>query len=186
MSRLVFLSELRDLNSGAYRAPTALTAAERAEVDRLLRRMHEEAFSTWLNHRLEEQEADLDLYFSGLDCAKAVAVQTWRTLESYRWLVPASAMPIERQLFFADLEALLELMANEMGLASGPASQLSRGTTSEALVTVRELSKWLRVSTRTIRFWAEVRELPAIKVGRHWRFPREAIREWLRRRGASA
>lgn len=186
MSRLVFLSGLRNFNNGAYRAQTAFTAAEGAEADRLLRRIHEEAFSTWLNYGLQEQKADLDLYFSSLDCGKAVAVRTWRQLESYRWLVPASAKPPERQLFVADLEMLLQLIAKEVGLASGPAGEPQESATSETLLTVEELSGRLRVPTRTLRFWAEVGELPAIKMGRQWRFPKEGIRQWLRRRGGSA
>jgi len=90
MAQLVFLSGLRDLNRGTYQVPTA-SESEAAEVDRLLRSMHEQAFSRWLNYRLEEQKADLDLYFSGLDCDRTTAVRTWLRLESYRSLIPASA-----------------------------------------------------------------------------------------------
>lgn len=185
IARLVFLAGLRDPNSGVYRTRTA-SRAEHGEVDRLLRSMHEQAFSRWLNYRLEEQKADLDLYFSSLDCGKAVAVRTWRQLESYRWLVPASAKPPERQLFFADLEALLELMANELGLPTASAGEREGPASGERLLTTQQVSRWLMVPTRTLRFWAEMGEIAAIKAGRQWRFPKEAIRQWLRRRGASA
>lgn len=125
MARLVFVSGYRDFNSGVYRNPT-VTRTDGADVDQLLRRIHDEAFSRWLNCCLEEQKADLDLYFSSLECGKVVALRTWRQLESYRWLVPASAKPPERHLFFADIEALLELMTHEMGLPSGRGGRTSR------------------------------------------------------------
>lgn len=184
MARLVFVSGYRDFNSGVYRNPT-VTRTDGADVDQLLRRIHDEAFSRWLNCCLEEQKADLDLYFSSLECGKVVALRTWRQLESYRWLVPASAKPPERHLFFADIEALLELMTHEMGLPSGRGGEPQERAPREALLTVTDLSRWLSVPARTLRFWAEIGELPGIKVGRQWRFPKEAIREWLRKCAAS-
>jgi excisionase family DNA binding protein len=43
-----------------------------------------------------------------------------------------------------------------------------------------EVAKLLRISTRTVCIWAECSELPAIKVGRQWRFHREQMTEWLK------
>jgi len=182
MARLAFLSRLRDPDSGVYRHAAATGEAEREDIDRLLRRLHEKAFAEWLNYRLEEQKADLDLYFSALRWGKARAVQAWLQLESYRLLAPALASPKERQLFFADLEALLELMANELALPTGWSGEREERATSKTLVTTKELSAWLGVPIRTLRFWAETGEIPAIKMGRRWRFRREDIRERLRRR----
>ena len=41
------------------------------------------------------------------------------------------------------------------------------------------VAKWLGVSARTICFWAECGEIPAMKIGRHWRFREEELRRWL-------
>ena len=38
---------------------------------------------------------------------------------------------------------------------------------------------WLGISPRTVCFWAECGEIPALKVGRQWRFREEEIRRWL-------
>ena len=42
------------------------------------------------------------------------------------------------------------------------------------------VSKWLGVSTRTVCLWAECQEIPAIKVGRQWRFRESDLAQWLR------
>src|SRR2546429_6262289 len=42
--------------------------------------------------------------------------------------------------------------------------------TREPLLTTAAVSKWLGVSTRTVCLWAECKEIPAIKIGRQWRF----------------
>jgi excisionase family DNA binding protein len=47
------------------------------------------------------------------------------------------------------------------------------------MLTTTDVSQWLKVPIRTICLWAECAELPAIKVGRHWRFRRCDVIKWL-------
>ena len=48
-----------------------------------------------------------------------------------------------------------------------------------SLLNTSQVAAWLGVSTRTLCLWAECSELPAIKVGRQWRFDPAAIQQWL-------
>jgi excisionase family DNA binding protein len=52
----------------------------------------------------------------------------------------------------------------------------------ESMLSTAEVSKWLGIAPRTIRFWAECLELPGIKLGRQWRFQRAALIAWLEER----
>lgn len=45
--------------------------------------------------------------------------------------------------------------------------------------TVEEVAKYLRLEPETIRSMAREGKLPAIKVGRVWRFRRELVKEWI-------
>jgi len=47
------------------------------------------------------------------------------------------------------------------------------------VLTITELSKYLKISRSTLYKLAQEGKLPAQKVGRHWRFHREAVDEWL-------
>ena len=49
----------------------------------------------------------------------------------------------------------------------------------DAVMTISELSKYLKISRSTLYKLAQEGKLPAQKVGRHWRFHREAVDEWL-------
>jgi excisionase family DNA binding protein len=49
----------------------------------------------------------------------------------------------------------------------------------EPLLTTAAVSKWLGVSTRTVCLWAECKEIPAIKIGRQWRFRESEVTHWL-------
>lgn len=178
IARLVFLSALRNPNSGTY--DHALAAKdERAETDRLLRQMHEETFATWLNYRLEEQKADLELYLSGLDCGKATVAQTWLELETFRSFMPASASLADRALFVADVEVRLRTIA--LGGACSSAGQSGPDTADAPLLTTKQVSTWLGISSRTLRLWAESGEIPAVKIGAQWRFSRREIRHVVKR-----
>jgi len=55
----------------------------------------------------------------------------------------------------------------------------------EPLLTTDAISKWLGVSTRTLCLWAECREIPALKLGRQWRFRESELSHWLESPGAS-
>jgi excisionase family DNA binding protein len=46
-------------------------------------------------------------------------------------------------------------------------------------ITVEELAERLKVNPRTIQRIIQRKELPAIRVGRQWRFRREWVSEWL-------
>ena len=51
--------------------------------------------------------------------------------------------------------------------------------TPPTYLTARDVQELIRVDRSTIYRMAESGRLPAIKVGRQWRFPRSAIHEWL-------
>ncbi len=116
--QLVYLTSLRDQNTGRYlHHGIALTFGEE-EADRSLRLSHRRAFSEWLTYNLEQQKADLELYLSAFVGDKRCVLETWLRLTPYRNLIPASTRKVERQLYLADLEALLELLKNEYGVSS--------------------------------------------------------------------
>ena len=50
---------------------------------------------------------------------------------------------------------------------------------NQPLLTTASVAKWLGISTRAVCLWAECKELPAIKVGRQWRFRHDELSDWL-------
>lgn len=49
----------------------------------------------------------------------------------------------------------------------------------EPLLSTAAVARWLGVSTRAVCLWAECKEIPAIKIGRQWRFRQEDLAHWL-------
>jgi excisionase family DNA binding protein len=54
---------------------------------------------------------------------------------------------------------------------------------AEPLLTTAAVARWLGVSTRAVCLWAECHEIPAIKLGRQWRFRHEEVARWLQSPG---
>jgi hypothetical protein len=115
--RLVYLCSLRDQNSGQYQHFGLAQVFGDQESDGILRESHQKAFSEWLCFTLEQQKADLDLYLSGVEGERRTLLDTWIRLAPYRNLAPAAAREVERQLYLADLETILELLRAEYGVA---------------------------------------------------------------------
>jgi excisionase family DNA binding protein len=56
----------------------------------------------------------------------------------------------------------------------------------DPVLSAEELAAMLKINPQTVREMARNRELPAIRLSRHWRFRRSSIEAWLaeRERGA--
>lgn len=48
----------------------------------------------------------------------------------------------------------------------------------ENLMTICDLAKHLQISEITIRRWCEGQKIPAIKIGKQWRFEPKQIEMW--------
>lgn len=116
--RLVYLSSLRDSNTGRYEHHGLALMFDEREADQALRLSHEQMFDAWLGFNLHDQKADLDLYLSELSNDRKTIVGTWLRLAPYRTLIPAAAASVEADLYLCDFAILLELLRNDYGVAA--------------------------------------------------------------------
>jgi hypothetical protein len=111
--RLIYLANLRDPNSGAYRHHGLIAVFGRDEGVRALKESHQLAFHSWLSLSLAEKNDDLRAYLNALDVSQEETVEHWLRSGVYRTYAPASAIKPETDLFCQDIETLLELLRNE-------------------------------------------------------------------------
>ncbi len=72
-------------------------------------------------------------------------------------------------------------------LVASTATQLEASTMRDGeILTVMEVAKFLRVPKSTVYKLARVGELPASKIGKHWRFLRRDIHEWMHSRSGKS
>lgn len=115
--RLVYLASLRNPNNGAYEHHGLALVFGEDESNKALKNSHAAVFANWLSFNIEQQKADLDLYISGLFENKKVVIETWLRLSPYRNLLPSSVRGVEKRLYIADFNALLELFKAAHGVS---------------------------------------------------------------------
>ena len=71
-----------------------------------------------------------------------------------------------------------KLVANQVD-RNLPEGQLDAYPYPETLWTVEDVAQYLRIQPATVREMAKRFELPAVKVGRMWRFKPDRIKEWV-------
>lgn len=116
--RLVYLSSLRDPNSGVYRHFGLAQHFGEAEADSALRKSHNDCFYEWLRYTLEQKKADLDLYLTEVEGERATILRTWVQLKPYRNLAPVGILEVERELYVNDLDALLAVLTSVHGVSA--------------------------------------------------------------------
>ena len=117
--RLVYTASLEDHDSCVHKHYGLALVLGGEEADRVIRGSRRESFSQWLSLSLEQQKADLELYFSDFPGNRRQILETWTVVAPYRTLAPPGTPEVERQLYQADMEAILDLFKNEYaGLAA--------------------------------------------------------------------
>ena len=106
--QLAYLASLRDPNSGVYRHHGLILSFGREQSIEALRTSHDRVFREWNELPLPAKAQDLGDYLKSLDEAENAVIRHWRQSRIHRTLLPVSATPAERELFFDELDALLE------------------------------------------------------------------------------
>jgi hypothetical protein len=114
--RLVYLSGLRNPNSGRYDHHGLALVFGADDSNRALKKSHTQVFAEWLSFNLEQQMADLNLYLSDLPEDKKTVLQAWTKLAPYKNLLPSNAKPVEKRLYLSELQTMLELIRGAFGV----------------------------------------------------------------------
>ena len=54
-----------------------------------------------------------------------------------------------------------------------------RRLVSNEILTIDEVAEYLRLTPQTIYKWAQEKRIPAVKLGKEWRFRRSVIDKWF-------
>jgi excisionase family DNA binding protein len=121
-----------------------------------------------------------------------ISVDREQTSPLFVRLPAASAERLNRAAFELKTpkrELVADLVDRYLGAEDVVVGRASAETQEPDVLTVEQLAKLLQVDQKTIRSLAAGGELPGRKLGRHWRFSRQAVLDWLanpeRRKGAA-
>jgi hypothetical protein len=116
--RLMYLSSLRDPNTGTYRHYGLQSAFGRDQSTAALQTSHTRTFREWLKLGLSEKHADVLAYIETLDDPKGLVVNYWLESQGYSGCIPDSAGKADRALYLDDIRRLLAVVSRSSGALS--------------------------------------------------------------------
>jgi hypothetical protein len=108
--QLVYLSSLRDYNTGRYHHYGLESRYNSSTIDEGLRRCHVRIFEELVSLPLKEQTEDLLNFFESLRENKSRLVEVWRRLRAYQILPPENCHPLARELFDKNIGIMLRIL----------------------------------------------------------------------------
>jgi len=118
--RLAFLAGLKNRDTGKYTHYLIKEVFDEGGTDRVIRRTHLQVFAEWLTYTLAQQQADLNIFLSGVDGHRRQILAACAVLAPHVWCIPDGAAEHERRLYLADLAAILEPLYIQYGLLPSP------------------------------------------------------------------
>ena len=111
--KLLYLSSLRDISTGDYVHEGLVARYSREAVQQALGYCHQELFLRVLEMPLEQQEWDLRACLEGMEGEFWGKLRRWRESEFYRLLIPSDSPEYLREIFLANVGALLDVVLEE-------------------------------------------------------------------------
>jgi hypothetical protein len=116
--RLVYVAMLRDVGTGRYLHAGLSAVHPEGAVHEVLAESHQEIFARILETPLELQLVDLRACLHSLGSEASYQAGRWRELEIYRALIPNGVPGPIRELYCANLDALLSVVQEESPTAA--------------------------------------------------------------------
>ena len=113
LSKVIYLSATRDYNTGQYQHDGLAQRFGVCAAQDALARCHEAAFHDLLNCSLPSLAAQLEAYIESTGAGRAKVLDSWRRLEAYRVLIPATCDPLTADYFITNVRIALEVLKLE-------------------------------------------------------------------------
>lgn len=111
--KLLYLSSLRDISTGDYVHAGLVARYSQEAVQQALSYCHQELFLRVLEMSLEQQEWDLRACLEGMEGEFWGKLKRWRETEFYRLMVPADSPEYLKEIFLANVGAVLDMVLEE-------------------------------------------------------------------------
>lgn len=116
--RLAFLAGLKNAITAKYTHYLLKSALSDDETDKAIRLTHLAVFAEWLTYPLARQQSDLNLFLASVEGHRRQIVAACAVLAPHVWCIPDGVPEHERQLYLADLEAILQPIYIQYGLTA--------------------------------------------------------------------
>ena len=115
LSRLIFVSTLRDNNSGDYFHPEVARRYSAQVADQAMLECHARVYEPIVALPIEDLTEQLDVYISTVPVPRDRLLETWSKLRAYRATIPLNSDPISAEIFFMKVEVAVAILQARLG-----------------------------------------------------------------------
>ena len=112
LSRLIYLTSIRDYNSGTYRHHILSQHYGEETVHRLFEACHRQFFARLLADPIEKYVQEIEDYLRFSRAERGSFISTWNSLQAYRAAVPLKAPKRACEAFFLNIKTALLVVDN--------------------------------------------------------------------------
>jgi len=127
LARMLYLSSLRDCNSGRYLHPQLSASLGLDEAHRVLSACHDRIFLRLLTIPVAQYVLQLEEYIRFARTERNTILTTWQSLKAYRATVPVGALPVYRDIFSVNVEIALFILEHTPVRPQHGRGQTARG-----------------------------------------------------------
>jgi hypothetical protein len=110
ISRLIFLSTLRDNNSGHYYHPEVARRFSPDVADWAMLVCHRQIYQQVVALDLEDLTDQLDVYMATVRAPRQRLIESWTKLRAYRATIPIDVDPISAEIFFMKVDVAVAIL----------------------------------------------------------------------------
>jgi hypothetical protein len=114
--RLIYLSSLRDFNTGEYYHQGLARSFSEQAASAALASCHEEVFYRLALSPLESVLTQVELFIRSSRCDLEKTVNAWETLEAYRVMIPSVCDRLVAELFRSNVKVAMEVLKSRGGI----------------------------------------------------------------------
>jgi len=114
--RLIYLSSLRDFNTGEYYHQGLAHSFSEQAASAALAGCHEEVFYRLALSPLESVLTQVELFIRSSRCDWEKTVHAWESLEAYRVMIPSVCDRLVAELFRSNVKIAMEVLKSRGGV----------------------------------------------------------------------
>ena len=110
LTRLIYLTSIRDYNSGFYRHPVLSRQFDPTGAHRVFEAWHQQVFARLLTISVRKYVEELEGYIRYSRAERQPFITTWKALQAYRAAIPLKAPRHACEIFFLNVKTALSIL----------------------------------------------------------------------------
>ena len=110
LTRLIYLTSIRDYNSGFYRHPTLSRQFDASVAHRVFEVWHQQVFARMLANPISKYVEQLEGYIAYSRAERDLFIKSWTLLEAYKAAIPLQVPKRVSEVFFLNVKTALAIL----------------------------------------------------------------------------